>query len=102
MKLSIKLNTQSIFYLSANWGTTQPGCGSDVSGSCAHGRAVSFYAESINSNRFNARRCANHGQITSRNCPTGQGSGMMGGDASKSLSGVFFLETNANSPFARG
>jgi pancreatic triacylglycerol lipase len=101
MKLSIKLNTQSIFF-SANWGTSQPGCGTDAAGTCAHGRAVLFYAESVNSNRFNARRCANHGQITNRNCPTGQGSGMMGGDASKSLSGVFFLETNANSPFARG
>lgn len=85
-----------------NWGVSQPGCGTDVSGSCAHGRAFEFYAESVNSNRFNARRCANYAQITGRNCPTGQGTGMMGGDASKSLNGVFFLETNAASPFARG
>lgn len=85
-----------------NWGSTQPGCGVDVSGSCAHGRAYFFYAESVNSGRFVARRCANYGQITGRNCPTGQGTGVMGGDDFKSLNGVFFLETNGNSPFARG
>ncbi|CRK89208.1 CLUMA_CG002968, isoform A [Clunio marinus] len=91
---------QATFY--PNWGTSQPGCGTDISGNCAHGRVNNFYSESVTSNRFVARRCANHGQITSRNCPTGQGTGTMGGNGSKNLNGVFFLETNANSPFARG
>lgn len=84
-----------------NWGSSQPGCGIDAAGTCAHGRATLFYAESATSNRFVARRCTGHSQITGRNCP-GSGTGVMGGDASKGLSGVFFLETNNNSPFARG
>lgn len=107
--------------MTANWGSSQPGCGIgkfslyyhftgvlllffplDAAGACAHGRAVDFYAESVNSNSFQARRCANYAQITGRNCPTGQGTAMMGGDASKALTGIFFLETNGNSPFARG
>lgn len=91
---------QADFY--PNWGSSQPGCGVDIGGSCAHSRAHQFFAESINSVRFAARRCANFAQITNRNCPTGQGTGTMGGDQSKTLTGVFFLTTNSNSPFAQG
>lgn len=91
---------QADFY--PNWGRAQPGCGIDVGGSCAHSRAHQFFAESINSVRFNARRCANFAQIQNQNCPTGQGTGVMGGDAHKTLTGVFFLTTNSNSPFAQG
>ncbi|KAG5668797.1 hypothetical protein PVAND_016723 [Polypedilum vanderplanki] len=67
----------------------------------AHERSNLFYSESVRSNRFVARRCTGYAQITARNCP-GSGTGIMGGDASKSINGVFFLETNAASPFARG
>jgi pancreatic triacylglycerol lipase len=93
--------THASFY--PNWGSTQPGCGVDASGACAHERSNLFYSESIRSNRFAARRCAaGYSAIVNRNCPTGGGTGTMGGNASKSLSGVFFLETNSASPFARG
>jgi pancreatic triacylglycerol lipase len=86
-----------------NWGNSQPGCGTDITGNCAHSRAHEFFAESIRSNRFVGRRCANFGQITGRNCPAGQGSGTMGGNVwSAGLNGIFFLETNGGSPFARG
>lgn len=89
---------QADFY--PNWGVNQPGC---TTGSCSHSRAHALFAESITSNRFVGRRCANFAQITSRNCPTGQGAnGIMGGNAVKTLTGVFFLETNGASPFARG
>ncbi|KAG5668798.1 hypothetical protein PVAND_016724 [Polypedilum vanderplanki] len=91
--------TTASFY--PNWGSTQPGCGVDATGACAHERSNLFYSESVRSNRFVARRCTGYAQITARNCP-GSGTGIMGGDASKSINGVFFLETNAASPFARG
>lgn len=91
--------TTASFY--PNWGTTQPGCGTDATGACAHERSNLFYSESVNSARFVARRCTGYAQIQNRNCP-GSGTGVMGGDASKSINGVFFLETNAASPFARG
>jgi pancreatic triacylglycerol lipase len=101
-----------------NWGSTQPGlkfslkldffyfsfikgCGVDATGACAHERSNLFYSESINSNRFVARRCTGYTQIVNRNCP-GTGTGTMGMDASKGINGVFFLETNSASPFARG
>ncbi|CAG9812020.1 unnamed protein product [Chironomus riparius] len=92
--------THASFY--PNWGTTQPGCGTDATGACAHERSNLFYSESVNSNRFVSRQCTGYAQITSRNCPGTGTTASMGGDAGKSLRGVFFLETNAASPFARG
>lgn len=93
--------TQASFY--PNWGSSQPGCGIlDVTGACAHERSNLFYSESINSPRFVARRCTGWQQIVNRSCPGTGVTGIMGGDAQKSLDGVFFLETNNNSPFARG
>lgn len=91
---------QADFY--PNWGTTQPGCGADTTGGCAHSRAHALFAESINSNRFVGRRCLNYQQIVNRVC-TGTGTASMGGDPGNiGLTGIFFLETNGASPFARG
>jgi len=83
-----------------NWGSSQPGCGIDITGNCAHERAVHLYAESITSNRFIGRQCSGYQQILTQNCP-GIGSGTMGGDAVKTLSGVFFIATNSVPPFAQ-
>lgn len=80
----------------------QPGCGTDLAGGCAHGRVIPLYAESINSERFVSIRCADYEAITGRTCAQGLGLGVMGGESSKLLEGVFFLETNAAAPFARG
>lgn len=78
------------------------GCGIDLTGACAHERSNLFYAESINNHRFLSRQCTGFQQIRDRNCP-GLANGIrMGGDSPKLLSGVFFLETNSASPFARG
>lgn len=84
-----------------NWGTSQPGCGEDVSGGCAHNRVSNLFAESINTN-FSARRCESFNQIQNLVC-TGSGSGIMGGDTGNSVnSGIYFMETNSVSPFSRG
>ncbi|KAG5668672.1 hypothetical protein PVAND_016603 [Polypedilum vanderplanki] len=92
--------THSSFY--PNFGRTQPGCGPDISGSCAHARSVFLYAESVNSNRFVARQCASYAEIVAENCPGTGVTAIMGGDSAKPIRGVFFLTTNAESPFAQG
>lgn len=76
------------------------GCGIDISGNCAHERSIHLYAESITSNRFIGRQCSGYQQIVTQNCP-GIGSGRMGGDDVKALSGVFFIGTNSVPPFAQ-
>jgi len=82
-----------------NWGVSQPGC---LTGACSHARSNLFYAESVTSNRFVSHRCLNYNSIVNRSCGTTLGTAIMGGDAAKTLTGIFFLQTNNNSPFARG
>ena len=92
--------THATFY--PNWGGVQPGCGADVAGGCSHARSTYLYSESVNSDRFRSRQCTGYDQIVARNCP---GTGVftsMGGDSAKTIRGVFFLETNEESPFAMG
>jgi pancreatic triacylglycerol lipase len=91
--------THATFY--PNWGSSQPGCGIDVGGGCAHGRATWLYSESVNSNCFVSRQCAGYDDIVNQNCPGTGVTAILGGDSAKpNVSGVFFLETNAASPFA--
>lgn len=51
-----------------NGGSSQPGCGLDLVGTCAHSRAWEFFAESIATGNFLARRCGSQGDYTSGNC----------------------------------
>ncbi|CRK90501.1 CLUMA_CG004131, isoform A [Clunio marinus] len=84
-----------------NGGSGQPGCWTNT---CSHGRAVEYYVESIRSNRFLAVQCANESDAGRGRC-SGQPGAWMGGEPSnfdKSLRGIFYLETNRNSPFAQG
>lgn len=92
---------QSDFY--PNFGYSQPGCGIDLTGSCAHSRAYEFFAESINSNKFVARGCTSTDDIYWGNCVGNGASARMGGEPpNTNVSGYFVLETNSASPFARG
>ena len=85
-----------------NHGQSQPGCGIDVSGNCAHARTVLFYAESINS-VFTAHACP-FANISAGTCTQTGATARMGGPhpANLNLRGSFFLPTNAASPFSRG
>lgn len=79
---------------------SQPGC---LIWTCHHHRATEFYGESLSSNLFVARQCANKDEILAENCPGTGGTAIMGGDFAKPhLRGVFYLETRAASPFALG
>lgn len=85
-----------------NYGVTMPGCSPDITGNCSHQLVHQYYAESINS-QFTAQECSAFENIRNENCiPTGQ-TGRMGGPHEKiGLSGVFYLETNAEAPFSMG
>ncbi|XP_055694321.1 phospholipase A1 VesT1.02-like [Lutzomyia longipalpis] len=88
-----------------NWGSSQPGCGIDVSGACAHGRSNQFFAESINNNtHFYAVRCpGGYDQILNQSCPqTGASRRKSGEPLDTTVHGVFWLPTNSASPFAMG
>ncbi|XP_018568072.1 endothelial lipase [Anoplophora glabripennis] len=87
-----------------NGGSSQPGCGLDIVGSCAHSRAYLFYTESIlaNTNRFVSTRCSSQRDYTRGNC-NGNARSVLGGyTVDKRANGDFYLVTNNQSPFARG
>ncbi|XP_053685619.1 pancreatic triacylglycerol lipase-like [Sabethes cyaneus] len=89
-----------------NGGRSQPGCGIDLAGTCAHSRAHEMFAESIStSTGFRATRCASHDEIVSGGCTSSGADAMMGGEPSnhgRGVNGVFRLNTNSGTPFAQG
>jgi len=90
-----------------NWGSSQPGCGLDIGGLCSHNIVEDFFKASINpANVFGARQCGSFAAIRFRTCITSGPSRRMGGepvhDGNSSPNTVFFLQTNARSPFAQG
>ncbi|XP_065073470.1 pancreatic triacylglycerol lipase-like [Ochlerotatus camptorhynchus] len=89
-----------------NGGRTQPGCGIDITGNCAHTRAHQYFAESIGSPLgFVGQRCASHEEILAGVCTESGPNALLGGEPSnygKGVSGFYHLTTNAQSPFAMG
>ncbi|XP_070536523.1 pancreatic triacylglycerol lipase-like [Ptychodera flava] len=89
-----------------NGGKNQPGCGllpfeNGVEGGeiCDHGRAHYYFIESIRSScKFEAYPCDKESQCYS--CGL-RGCNRMGFHAGKSPNGVFYLETNSQSPYCQ-
>lgn len=88
-----------------NGGRSQPGCGVDVAGNCAHSRAVHYFVESITTNRgFRSVPC-HHNEIGNGACSRPGPNVLMGGDPSnidQNVLGVYFLRTANSAPFALG
>jgi len=96
-----------------NGGQTQPGCsplrtleqptsGDETKLGCDHSRAVSYYAESITSTAgFRAIKCETYEEFQSGSCEENEAQ-FMGEPTPSTTRGIFYLETNAASPFAMG
>lgn len=88
-----------------NFGRSQPGCGFPPYG-CSHSRAYTFFAESINSDGFVAKKCASFFGVSlgSRALADCDVTGfVMGGDPPRTKrSGLFYLTTNSEPPYAQG
>lgn len=86
-----------------NGGQTQPGCGIDVVGNCAHGRAVAFFAESITSTRGFWSDPCHFEELRDGLCTRDGVRARMGGEPSNfgiNVAGVYHGETGRFSPFA--
>ncbi|XP_060516296.1 endothelial lipase-like [Cylas formicarius] len=85
-----------------NGGRSQPGCGLDVTGSCAHSRAYTYYAESLVNNEFIAYLCESERDFNRDRCTTNSKSRMGGFPVDKKASGEYYLNTNSRPPYALG
>lgn len=87
-----------------NWGSKQPGCGRDLTGTCSHSRAVLFFEESItlpDERWFRARQCNSYDEIKQQRCRAADNLVALGGEPLLvgHKKGVFYVETDEISPF---
>lgn len=67
-----------------NGGRSQPGCGWDLTGSCAHSRAHKFFLESLNTLiHFYGYNCLSYDEIRRGRCTTNGDQFRMGGDGNQ-------------------
>lgn len=87
-----------------NWGSTQPGCGVDITGNCAHQRSHEFFTESITTAvGFWSRQCASYQDILNQNCVSSGPDVLMGGEPLNTSSrGVYYFPTRDAPPYAMG
>jgi len=88
-----------------NFGRSQPGCGLDITGSCAHSRAPQIFAESINDPGFVTIPCTSFEEIWDKKKCTDQSPdqtiSMIPEPANIDRRGFFLVQTSSSSPFAQ-
>lgn len=93
-------NSRGMASYHVNGGNQQPWCGSDHA--CSHDAAMLFWAESvrISSSQFPSLSCQAWENFCRSDCNNNQVTNM-GLTSSQMSRGLFFLQTNNNSPFSR-
>uniref|UniRef100_A0A1A9VZB6 Lipase domain-containing protein n=1 Tax=Glossina brevipalpis TaxID=37001 RepID=A0A1A9VZB6_9MUSC len=83
-----------------NGGKIQPGCKGDITGSCSHGRSVTYYIEAIIINNFASIKCKNYSDAVANNCGTQYSSVRMGAvNNAYMVNGSYLVPVNNKSPF---
>ncbi|KAF9406587.1 hypothetical protein HW555_013091 [Spodoptera exigua] len=82
-----------------NGGSGMPGCGDR---NCSHHRCIFYMSESLTRGGFTGRRCENLNAALNSNCNASGTLRMGGPNAKTGSSGIFFVRTNANSPYSQG
>lgn len=83
-----------------NGGKSQPGCGMDISGSCAHSRSFQYYAEAIVHNNFPSMLCADHKDAVNKNCAKTYSATHLGSPSNENIAtGPYYTPVNNQSPF---
>ncbi|XP_055859357.1 pancreatic triacylglycerol lipase-like [Episyrphus balteatus] len=83
-----------------NGGKSQPGCGIDLTGSCAHSRSYQYYAEAVQRNNFKSIGCSDYNAAVKNKCGNSFSNIRMG--TGYGNSGVFYVPINKKSPYGTG
>lgn len=85
-----------------NGGKSQPGCGWDMTGACAHQRAYEFYIESIYEPKFYALQCDSLEHVQSGTCEVINHVLVMGAEPGNvRAKGIYYLQTNSLPTYSR-
>ncbi|XP_051862817.1 LOW QUALITY PROTEIN: phospholipase A1-like [Drosophila albomicans] len=83
-----------------NGGKKQPGCGIDATGSCSHGRSVTYYAEAVTEDNFGTIKCGDYEDAVAKRCGSTYSSARMGADTNAYMvDGEFYVPVNSKQPF---
>ncbi|KAL5283433.1 hypothetical protein ACFFRR_005984 [Megaselia abdita] len=89
-----------------NGGVTQPGCDIWNLIRCSHDRSVEYFVEALRNNLFFAKKCKDMGALSIKTCDVPLDAVKMGdlnnGQFELPPKGIFYLETNGNSPYGKG
>lgn len=85
-----------------NGGKSQPGCGLDLSGSCAHSRSFIYYGEAIREDYFLSLKCDDWRTAVKKACEEHAGVAKLGNPMNfKYASGSFLTPVNKKSPYGK-
>ncbi|XP_061386831.1 phospholipase A1 VesT1.02-like [Musca vetustissima] len=85
-----------------NGGKTQPGCGVDLTGSCAHSRSYIYYSEALRKNDFPCMKCGTYTAAVGNQCGSTYSSVRMGAPSNYGVSGYFYVPVNSAAPYGKG
>ncbi|XP_022213061.2 LOW QUALITY PROTEIN: phospholipase A1-like [Drosophila obscura] len=85
-----------------NGGKSQPGCGVDLTGSCSHGRSVTYYAEAVTEDNFGTIKCHDYEAAVSKECGSTYSSVRMGATTNAYMvDGDYYVPVNSDAPFGK-
>ncbi|XP_030371268.1 phospholipase A1 VesT1.02-like [Scaptodrosophila lebanonensis] len=85
-----------------NGGKKQPGCGVDLTGSCSHGRSVTYYVEAVKQDNFGTIKCEDYEDAVAKKCGSTYSSVRMGADTNAYMvAGDFYVPVNSKAPFGK-
>ncbi|XP_068155629.1 uncharacterized protein [Drosophila tropicalis] len=86
-----------------NGGKSQPGCGLDITGSCSHTRAVTYYVECLRKDNYATVKCPEYTDANKKNCGSTYSSVRMGSLSNEvSAEGPYYVPVNSVSPYGMG
>ncbi|XP_053959303.1 phospholipase A1 VesT1.02-like [Anastrepha ludens] len=86
-----------------NGGKSQPGCGIDLVGTCAHSRSYIYFAEAVRKDDFPCMKCGDWEKAVENNCGVSYSSIRMAAHSNYvNAFGDFYVPVNKVAPYGRG
>ncbi|XP_037707383.1 phospholipase A1 VesT1.02-like [Drosophila subpulchrella] len=83
-----------------NGGRKQPGCGTDIGGTCSHERSVTYYVEAVTEDNFGTIKCNDYQDALANECGRSHSGVRMGAVTNAYMvDGDYYVPVNSQTPF---